>query len=423
MELIYKSCVYALNVGQSSNKHHHNSRGEIDMFAHRIKLTLIILILTALILAGCGLPAKSTPTPVNAIQTAAAATVMTQLTEAAATGVVVIIATTTPTPLPASATPTPAPNTATPIPAATNTTAPTSTSVAIPCDRATFVKDVTFPDDSEVTIGTTFVKTWRLKNNGTCTWNSSYSLVFDSGDSMLPSGSASSFQLTTGTVAPGQEIDVSVSLKAPDKTGSYQGNWKLRNGGGLIFGIGADAQKAFWVKIKAVDTSTPTPSANVALDFIAKGSNAEWFNGNEQLPWGDPGADDKGVAATVDNVKLNDGKTQARVLATYPERKTDGIIYGVYPDYTVQDKDHFKAKLGFRSPCDNGNVKFQIKYREGASESSLGEWIKSCDDKLLDIDIDLAGIKGKTVKFILQVSANGDYKGDKAVWVAPRVER
>jgi hypothetical protein len=395
----------------------------------RTKLPIIFVLVFALALASCGLPTRGTPTPVNYIQTAAAATVYAQLTQSALLATTAVPATIAPSEPTATqqpgATAVPPTATLTPPPPATNTALPpTNTSApSIPCDRVTFVKDVTFPDDTEVPTGSTFVKTWRIKNNGTCTWNSSYNVVFDQGDAMLPSGSASSYQLTTGTVAPGQEMDISITFKAPDKTGSYQGYWKLRNGSGLLFGIGEDASKSFWVKIKVVEKLTPTPSANVQFDLIARGPDAQWNNTTAVIPWGDRDPDDPGVAVDVANVKLNDGKTHARALATYPQRMTDGVIYGVYPAYTVQEKDRFKASLGFRSPCEKGNVKFQVKYREGGSEASLGEWIKSCDDKLLDIDLDLAALKGKSVQFILLVSTNGVWEGDKAVWLAPRVER
>ena len=49
-------------------------------------------------------------------------------------------------------------------------------------DRAQFVADVTVPDGTRYDPGATFTKTWRLKNIGTCTWTTSYTLVFDSGD-------------------------------------------------------------------------------------------------------------------------------------------------------------------------------------------------------------------------------------------------
>lgn len=102
-------------------------------------------------------------------------------------------------------------------------------------------------------------------------------------------GGPASAQLTTGTVAPGQLIDVSVTLKAPSTPGTYQGYWMLRNGAGAIFGIGGDARSPFWVKIKSINPATPTPSANVTFNFISKGPNAEWHNATAVLPWGDPG--------------------------------------------------------------------------------------------------------------------------------------
>jgi hypothetical protein len=395
-------------------------------FYRTVSLIILFLALTA-----CGLPTQFTPTPVNFIQTAAAGTVIAQLTAAAPTTGVGAAATATPQAIATEplATFFPATATATLAPLATNTLSPVNTpppantqAPTIPCDRATFVEDITYPDNTEVAIGSTFVKTWRLKNNGTCTWNSSYVVIFDQGDAMLPSGSASSFQLTTSTVAPGQEIDVSLTFKAPDKAGTYQGYWKLRNGGNILFGIGADASKSFWVKVKAVEKTTPTPSASVQFDLITKGKDASWYNASGSLPWGDSDDDSKGIAVDLENTKLNDGKNQARVLATYPQMTTDGVIYGIYPAYTVQDKDHFRASLGFRGACEKGNAKFQVKYREGATEASLGEWIKSCDEKLLDIDLDLAALKGKSVQFVLLVSANGAWEGDRAVWLAPRVE-
>jgi hypothetical protein len=50
------------------------------------------------------------------------------------------------------------------------TSTPPPTLTPVPCDRAAFVADVTVPDGTNFAPGTTFVKTWRLKNNGSCTW-------------------------------------------------------------------------------------------------------------------------------------------------------------------------------------------------------------------------------------------------------------
>jgi hypothetical protein len=242
-------------------------------------------------------------------------------------------------------------------------------------------------------------------------------------------GGPASSQLTTGTVAPGEEIDVSVSLTAPTAPDTYRGDWKLRNGGGIVFGVGAGADKSFWVKVKVVvkGTATPTPTqtpdVTVGFDFVDKGPDAEWRNASDSIPWGDPVDDSPGVAVALDDVELEDGKTYDKGLATYPQRIDDGMISGLYPAYTIQDGDHLKAVLGLRQNCDKGKVKYQLKYVEGGGETGIGEWIVSCDGNVVNVDIDLSAMDGVTVQFKLYVYAEGTSNDDKAVWANPRIER
>lgn len=125
----------------------------------------------------------------------------------------------------------------------------TNTIVSAPCNRAAFVADVTYPDYTEVQNNTSFVKTWRLQNNGSCTWTSGYRLVFSHGDRM---DAPDEVTLTSVSVAPGGTVDVSVNLKSPSTAGTYQGNFKLKSPDGQIFGIGADASGSFYVLIQVV---------------------------------------------------------------------------------------------------------------------------------------------------------------------------
>ena len=141
---------------------------------------------------------------------------------------------------------------ASPTPLPTSTPLPTATS--IPCDRASFVTDVTVPDGSDYSPGDVFTKTWRLKNAGSCTWTSGYDLVFDHGDQM---GAPAVSQLTSGTVGANQTLDVSVQLTAPGSEGGYQGYFKLRNPSGVVFGIGPTANVAFWVEIEVLGPPEP----------------------------------------------------------------------------------------------------------------------------------------------------------------------
>jgi hypothetical protein len=114
------------------------------------------------------------------------------------------------------------------------------------CNLARFVADVTIADDTRFSQGDNFTKTWRLRNEGSCTWTTDYKLVFDYGDKL---GGPSHVDMPR-TVHPGETVDVSVDLEAPNSDGNYQGFWKLADEDGHKFGIGANAQVAFWVKIR-----------------------------------------------------------------------------------------------------------------------------------------------------------------------------
>ncbi len=143
-----------------------------------------------------------------------------------------------PTAVPTSAPPPTAVSTATTVPVETGCS-----------DRVEFVTDVTVPDGSDFDPNENFTKTWRLRNAGSCTWTSSYNLVFSHGDAM--SGPAE--KALSGVVAPGQTLDLSVALVAPGTAGGYQGYWLLRNSDGALFGLGANANVAFWVEIEVIE--------------------------------------------------------------------------------------------------------------------------------------------------------------------------
>ncbi len=191
-----------------------------------MKTRYFLLPLLALILAACAPATPVVPTPdVLAVRTSAAYTVVAEITLTAAAF--------TSTPLPPSATSTPEPP---PTATATEvfTTDPTQAALGTPaslCDNYVYVADVTIVDGTAMTAGQDFVKTWKIKNTGDCTWGDGYGLIYSYGEKM--SGEAVPF----GTVvAPGQEIDVSVNFKAPDKIGEYVSSWQMANPQGLSFG-------------------------------------------------------------------------------------------------------------------------------------------------------------------------------------------
>jgi hypothetical protein len=224
---------------------------------------LPIALVFLLIMAGCNLP-ESSPTAIPGLAyTQAAETVNAALTAAAPSSTQMGIATPTYTLQPTYTIPPVQPSNS-PIPSAV---VPTATTV--PCNQAKFVKDVTIDDGTVMTPGQTFPKTWRLQNVGTCTWSSSYQLVFDHGDAM---GGPASQSLTAGTVAPLQMIDVSVNLTAPSTPGTYKGYWKLRDNNGVLFGLSSG--NSFWVEIKVSN-----PVITVTLNNVAGENGAVYSSG------------------------------------------------------------------------------------------------------------------------------------------------
>jgi hypothetical protein len=55
-------------------------------------------------------------------------------------------------------------------------------------------------------------------------------------------------------VNPGQMVDLEVNLTAPDAFGTYTGYWRMRDPGGVLFGI-TPTGGTFIVKIKVVATT------------------------------------------------------------------------------------------------------------------------------------------------------------------------
>ncbi len=87
-----------------------------------------------------------------------------------------------------TATPPPEMPTATPVVAAPTAAPPTEAPPPEPTTAAgctlgaRWVADVTVPDNTALAPGTPFVKTWRVRNSGTCAWEPGTRLVFISGD-------------------------------------------------------------------------------------------------------------------------------------------------------------------------------------------------------------------------------------------------
>ena len=134
--------------------------------------------------------------------------------------------------------------TATPGVAITPTSAPTLASAPSDpnCVAANLVGENP-PDGAILAPGEYFWKTWTLLNTGTCAWNSSYKLIFWSGELM---GGLISYQLPE--VLPNQQQDISIYLRAPETEGTFTGFWQLQSPWNANFGVGP-SKEPFYVQV------------------------------------------------------------------------------------------------------------------------------------------------------------------------------
>ncbi len=120
---------------------------------------------------------------------------------------------------------------------------------------AEFLKNLSINDNTVLEPGQNFVKIWRIKNVGTCTWTDDYSLFLASGETMGGSLSVPFSQ----EVKPGETADLRLDLIAPFYDQTYTGNWMLQDAGGIHFGVGKNFDLPLSVIIVV---KTPLPTAH-----------------------------------------------------------------------------------------------------------------------------------------------------------------
>lgn len=320
-----------------------------------------------------------------------------------------------------------------PLPSATQ--APPTATQAAACDQAIFVQDVTVPDGTRMAPNQSFTKTWRLKNTGTCTWDNRYAVIFSGGEAM---GAPAVINLP-GNVAPNATIDVSINMKAPAAPGTYEGDWKLRNAAGAVFGVYGN--QPFFVQIQVIAptvtftvtptiTTTPTITVTTAAsgliyDFTANFCQADWRS--QAGPLNCPGIEKDlwGYEIRKTNPALENGSTHSgAVLLTVPNSTKDGAITGVFPALPIQAGYRFRATLACLSGANQCSVKYQVNYiTGGANPANLIEVQHSYGEGPEQIDLDLSALAGKQVQIVLVVLADGSAEQDEALWINPRVEK
>jgi hypothetical protein len=225
-------------------------------------------------------------------------------------------------------------------------------------DKAGFFGDLTIPDNSLLQKSTSFIKTWRIRNVGTCTWGEGYQLVFANGHIM--DGPPSS---PLPKAAPGDIINISVNLKAPDEGGTYAGDWQFQNPAGRRFGVNSHGEDMIWVIIK-VDWGpgigpTPTPPP-VACAYT-----------------GSPAYEDQLlqlINAARAAKQLAPLTIQSKLAAAAAVHSAD-MACNSYLDHTGSDGSNYSARIksqGYTAAYSSENI-----YAGGDAQEAFNWWMNS----------------------------------------------
>ena len=181
------------------------------------------------------------------------------------------------------------------------------------------------------------------------------------------------------------------------------------------------------VIIKKEPTLPKGTPPKIIYDFIAKASQAKWTNASTELDFpGDP-PEKNGFARTLENAKLEDGKSYNKVLQTNPQLKPHGIITGRYANITIPASGaEFRAKIGFlEDAIDSEGVFYEVRGEFPGYSGILlrREYFKPYNKSLItDFSIDLSSFKGLKGTIILSVAAGKKPSDqDSAVWLEPQL--
>ena len=94
-----------------------------------------------------------------------------------------------------------------------------------------FISDVTVPDNSFVTYGSSIDKQWLVQNTGTCNWDSSYRLRHLGGAVLGAAEETMLYPARAGTQAT-----IQILFTAPFTDGVYESAWQASGPDGNPFG-------------------------------------------------------------------------------------------------------------------------------------------------------------------------------------------
>ena len=98
-------------------------------------------------------------------------------------------------------------------------------------NNLTFLEDITIPDNSFVSFGSTIEKQWLIENSGTCHWNDKYTLRHTGGAGLGAPDVIALYPAKSST-----QITIQIVFTAPFEEGVYESAWQAFDPNGFPFG-------------------------------------------------------------------------------------------------------------------------------------------------------------------------------------------
>lgn len=205
-----------------------------------------------------------------------------------------------------------------------------------------YVADVTIPDNNMqnptfINPGTGFAKVWRLQNTGTCTWTPNYHLAYAYGNVSAAQMNGQSVPIPFN-VAPGQNVDVSVNLVAPNEHSTYQGFWQMESDAGNRFG------RTIWVGIttrvnQPAPVATNLPSGNSCTVSIESPADSININNAFDTVWIVKNASGQDwVSDSVDYKYISGTAMHEKAAYDLPQTVKNGESVKIIVDMIAPDK-------------------------------------------------------------------------------------
>jgi len=111
-----------------------------------------------------------------------------------------------------------------------------------------YIQDITIPDGAIFSPGEKIDKRWLVENQGTCNWNSRYTLRLSGGDPM-----GADTELSLIPALAGNQATIRILFTAPDEGGKHRSAWQAYTPDSKPFG------DPIFIEIEVIPRVAPSP--------------------------------------------------------------------------------------------------------------------------------------------------------------------